>query len=114
MPKCNLAGVRNREGCRGQTNCQALRRGGGSSITSRGRLTWAFERALSAGIAASELLRVRVLAATLFLLVSEQLTFLFASDLVEQFTPEPVPRSAGCGGFGYPTGVHRPTEGTNR
>jgi len=42
----------------------------------------AFERALSAEIAASELLRVRVLAATLVvLLVAEQLLFLFARDL---------------------------------
>jgi len=31
--KCNLAAVRNREGCRGQTKCEALRRGGGPSIT---------------------------------------------------------------------------------
>ena len=45
----------------------------------------AFERALSAEIAASELLRVRVVAATLVvLLVAEQLLFLFARDLVEQ------------------------------
>ena len=35
MPKCNLAAVRNREGCRGQIN--ARRCGGGSSITSGGR-----------------------------------------------------------------------------
>ena len=46
----------------------------------------AFERALSAEIAASELLRVRVLTATLVvLLVAEQLLFVFARDLVEQF-----------------------------
>ena len=32
MPKCNRAAVRNREGW-GQTNSEALRRGGGSSIT---------------------------------------------------------------------------------
>ena len=32
MPKCNRAVVRNREGW-GQTNSEALRRGGGSSIT---------------------------------------------------------------------------------
>jgi adenylate cyclase len=52
----------------------------------------AFERALSAEIAASELLRVRVLAATLaVLLVAEQLLFLFARDLVEQFTQKPLP-----------------------
>jgi len=52
----------------------------------------AFERALSAEIAASELLRVRVLAATLaILLVAEQLLFLFARDLVEQFTQKPLP-----------------------
>ena len=52
----------------------------------------AFERALSAEIAASELLRVRVVAATLVvLLVAEQLLFLFARDLVEQFTQKPLP-----------------------
>ena len=52
----------------------------------------AFERALSAEIAASELLRVRVLAITLVvLLVAEQLLFLFARDLVEQFTQKPLP-----------------------
>ena len=52
----------------------------------------AFERALSAEIAASELLRVRMLAATLVvLLVAEQLLFLFARDLVEQFTQKPLP-----------------------
>ena len=52
----------------------------------------AFERALSAEIAASELLRVRVLAATLLvLLVAEQLLFLFARDFVEQFIQKPLP-----------------------
>ena len=52
----------------------------------------AFERALSAEIAASELLRMRVLAATLaVLLVAEQLLFLFARDLVEQITQNPLP-----------------------
>jgi adenylate cyclase len=52
----------------------------------------AFERALSAEIAASEMLRVRVLAATLaVLLVAEQLLFLFARDLFEQFTQKPLP-----------------------
>jgi adenylate cyclase len=52
----------------------------------------AFERALSAEIAASELLRIRVLAITLaVLLVAEQLLFLFARDLVEQFTQKPLP-----------------------
>jgi len=52
----------------------------------------AFERALSAEITASELLRMRVLAATLaVLLVAEQLLFLFRRDLVEQFTQKPLP-----------------------
>jgi hypothetical protein len=52
----------------------------------------AFERALSEEIAASELLRVRVLAATLaVLLVAEQLLFLFARNLVEQVTVKPLP-----------------------
>ena len=51
-----------------------------------------FERALSAEITASEQLRVRVLAATLaILLVAEQLLFLFARDLVEQVTQKPLP-----------------------
>ena len=44
----------------------------------------AFERALSAEIAASELLRVRVLAVTLaVLLVADELLFLFGRDLVD-------------------------------
>ena len=52
----------------------------------------AFERALSAEIAASELLRVRVLAVTLaVLLVGDELLFLFGRDLVEQFTQKPLP-----------------------
>jgi hypothetical protein len=52
----------------------------------------AFERALSVEIAASELFRVRVLAATLaVLLISDELLFLFARDLVEQFTQKPLP-----------------------
>ena len=52
----------------------------------------AFERALSAEIAASELLRIRVLAATLaVLLAADELLFLFARDLVEQITQNPLP-----------------------
>ncbi|MBO0736045.1 MAG: adenylate/guanylate cyclase domain-containing protein [Alphaproteobacteria bacterium] len=52
----------------------------------------AFERALSAEIVASELLRMRVLAAALVvLLVANQLLFLFARDLVEQLTHKPLP-----------------------
>jgi hypothetical protein len=52
----------------------------------------AFERALSAEIAASELLRVRVLAVTLaVLLVADELLFLFGRDLVEQFIQKPLP-----------------------
>jgi adenylate cyclase len=52
----------------------------------------AFERALSAEIAASELLRMGVLAATLaVLLVAEELLFLIARDLIEQFAQKPLP-----------------------
>jgi len=52
----------------------------------------AFERALSAEIAASELLRMRVLAVTLaVLLVADELLFLFARDRVEQITQNPLP-----------------------
>ena len=52
----------------------------------------AFERALSAEIAASELLRMRVLAGTLaVLMVADELLFLFARELVEQFTQKPLP-----------------------
>jgi hypothetical protein len=52
----------------------------------------AFERALSAEIAASELLRMRVLAVTLaVLLVSDELVFLFARNLVEQSRAVPEP-----------------------
>jgi adenylate cyclase len=51
-----------------------------------------FERALSAEITASEQLRMRVLAATLaILLVADQLLFLLARELVEQFTQKPLP-----------------------
>ena len=51
-----------------------------------------FERALSAEITASEQLRMRVLAATLaVLLVADQLLFLFARELVEQVTQKPLP-----------------------
>jgi adenylate cyclase len=47
---------------------------------------------LSAEIAASELLRMRMLATTLaVLLVADQLLFRFARDLVEQVTQKPVP-----------------------
>jgi adenylate cyclase len=52
----------------------------------------AFERALSGEMAASELLRIRVVAATLgVLLVADQLLLLFARDLVEQFYQKPIP-----------------------
>ena len=52
----------------------------------------AFERALSAEIAASELLRMRVLAGTLaVLMVADELLFLFARDLVERIAQNPVP-----------------------
>jgi adenylate cyclase len=51
-----------------------------------------FERALSAEITASEQLRMRVLAATLaILLVADQLLFLLARELVEQFAQKPLP-----------------------
>jgi adenylate cyclase len=52
----------------------------------------AFERALSAEIAASERLRMRALATTLaVLLVGDELLFLFARDLVEQLAERPLP-----------------------
>jgi adenylate cyclase len=51
-----------------------------------------FERALSAEIAASERLRMYVVATTLaVLLVADQLLFLFARELVEQFAQKPLP-----------------------
>ena len=51
-----------------------------------------FERALSAEIAASEQLRVAVLAATLaVVLVVDQFIFLFARDIVEQLARRPLP-----------------------
>jgi adenylate cyclase len=51
-----------------------------------------FERALSAEIAGSELLRMRVVATTLaVLLVADQILFLFAHHLVEQATQKPLP-----------------------
>ena len=51
-----------------------------------------FECALSAEITVSEQLRMRVLAATLALLrLADQLLFLFARELVEQFTQKPLP-----------------------
>jgi adenylate cyclase len=52
----------------------------------------AFERALTAEIAASELLRMRVIAATLaILLIVDQLLFLFARPALEQFIQRPLP-----------------------
>ena len=52
-----------------------------------------FENIVEAEIAASELLRVRVLAVTLaVLLVADQLLFLFGRDRVEQFTQKPSSR----------------------
>jgi hypothetical protein len=55
----------------------------------------AFERALSAEIAASELLRVRVLAVTLaVLLVADELLFLFGRDLLSSSLRSHSPR--GC------------------
>ena len=52
----------------------------------------AFERALSAEIAASELLRMRVIAATLaILLVADQSLFLLARGEIEQFVQQPLP-----------------------
>jgi adenylate cyclase len=51
-----------------------------------------FERALSAEIALSELMRMRVVAATLaVLLVADQLFFLFGRELLESFTRKPLP-----------------------
>jgi adenylate cyclase len=59
---------------------------------SRSAIDSGFERALSTEIAASELLRMRVVAATLgVLLVADQLLLLFARDLVEQFYQKPIP-----------------------
>jgi adenylate cyclase len=52
----------------------------------------AFERALSAEILASEQMRIRVVAATLaLLLVLDQLIFLLAHDAVQRLMREPVP-----------------------
>src|SRR5215470_5529700 len=52
----------------------------------------AFECALAAEIAASELLRMRVIAVTLaVLLVADQALFLFARPAIEQFLQRPVP-----------------------
>jgi len=61
-------------------------RGRRRASLSRSATDSAFERALSAEIAASELLRTRVVAPTLaVLLVADELLILFARDLVEQF-----------------------------
>ena len=52
----------------------------------------AFDRALSAEIAASELIRVRVLAAALaVLLVVDELLLIFARDLVAEIAERPIP-----------------------
>ena len=52
----------------------------------------AYERALAAEIAASELLRMRVVAVTLtILLAADQALFLFARPAIEQFLQKPVP-----------------------
>ena len=67
-------------------------RGRRRASLSRSATDSAFERALSAEIAASELLRTRVVAATLaVLLAADQLLYLFARDLVEQFYQKPLP-----------------------
>jgi adenylate cyclase len=67
-------------------------RGRRRASLSRSATDSAFERALSAEIAASELLRTRVVAATLaVLLAADQLPYLFARDLVEQFYQKPLP-----------------------
>src|SRR5262245_22471470 len=52
----------------------------------------AFDRALSAEIAASELIRMRVLAAALaVLLVGDELLLIFARDLVAEIAERPIP-----------------------
>jgi hypothetical protein len=54
--------------------------------------TPAFDRALSVEIAASEQMRMRVLAGTLaILLLGDQLLFLFARETLEQFTGRLLP-----------------------
>ena len=54
--------------------------------------TPAFDRALSVEIAASEQIRMRVLAGTLaILLLADQLLFLFARETLEQFTGRLLP-----------------------
>src|SRR5260370_33536673 len=64
----------------------------GSAPVKNWAIDSAFERALSAEIAGSELLRMRVLAATLtVLLVAEEMLFLFARDLVERIAQNPLP-----------------------
>ena len=69
-----------------------LLRGCRKASVSRSAIDSGFERALSTEIAASELLRMRVVAATLgVLLVADQLLLLFARDLVEQFYQKPIP-----------------------
>jgi len=56
------------------------------------RLGEDFERALTAEIATSERLRMRVLAATLaVVLVADQAIFLFFRDLLQQFAEKPLP-----------------------
>ena len=51
-----------------------------------------FERALSREIALSELMRMRVVAVTLaILLIADQLIFLFARGMIEQFVQKPLP-----------------------
>jgi adenylate cyclase len=67
-------------------------RGRRRASLSRSATDSAFERALSAEIAASELLRTPMVAATLaVLLVADQLLIRFARDLVEQFYQKPSP-----------------------
>ena len=54
--------------------------------------TSAFDRALSVEIAASEQMRMRVLAGTLaILLLGDQLLFLFARETIEQFAGRLLP-----------------------
>ena len=51
-----------------------------------------FERALAKEIALSELMRMRVVAVTLaVLLIADQLIFLFARGMIEQLVQKPLP-----------------------
>jgi adenylate cyclase len=65
---------------------------GGPTVIANTQINEDFNRALSAEIRASEQMRMRVLAATLaIILIADQLLFLSAPDILQKFAQKPIP-----------------------